>query len=150
MAKKRNRLELKVKGLDEYMARLDELGGTNAMKRATESALKASKQHVTPKINASMATSNLPAGGRYSQGGTRKSIDTNAAVEWEGLTGRIKVGFRFKESGLKSIFLMHGTPKMAPVPGLKDAIYGTKTKREISKIQTETLNKVIKRIMEGG
>lgn len=145
----RNRFTLDVKGFDEYMEKLDKLGGSDAMKRGVESALKQSKQHVTPKIKAAMANSNLPAGGKYSTGKTEAGIDRDIVVTWDGMTASIKVGFDFKKSGLTSIFLMYGTPKMAPVPGLKDAIYGAKTKSELKKIQTEALQKVIKRVMEG-
>lgn len=146
----RNKIGLQVKGFEDYMAKLDELGGTDAMKRGVEGALKASKNHVNPKIDACMSKSNLPAGGKYSVGeDTKKSIDSDMSVEWSGMTASIKVGFDFKKSGLKSIFLMHGTPKMSPVSGLKEAIYGNKTKREIAKLQGEALDKVIKRIMEG-
>ena len=146
----RNKIGLQVKGFEDYMAKLDELGGTKTMRRGVESALKASKEHINPKIKLAMVSSNLPARGKYSKGGTKQSIDTDMIVDWEGMTGSINVGFDFKESGLKSIFLMYGTPKMPPVAGLKDAIYGSKTKREISKIQAETLNKVIQRVMEDG
>lgn len=143
----RNKIGLQVKELDYYMAKLDELGSGKAMKRGVEGALKASKQHVNPLINKAMAK--LPAGGRYSTGDTKKSIDTDMNVEWEGMTGSIKVGFDFSKSGLKSIFLMYGTPRMKPVSGLKNAIYGTKTQKELATIQEEALQKVIKRIMEG-
>lgn len=142
----RNKIGLQVKGFDEYMAKLDKVGGTQAMRRGVEGALKASKQYVNPLIESSM--SKLPAGGRYSTGDTKKSIDKDMTVDWEGMTGSIKVGFDFKKSGLTSIFLMYGTPKMSPVAGLKAAIYGAKTKREIAKLQAEALDKVIKRIME--
>ncbi len=145
----RNKIGLQVKGFEEYMSKLDEIGGSTAMKRGVESALKSSKQYVNPQINTAMATSNLPAKGKYSSGDTKESIDTDMTVEWEGATASIKVGFNFKESGLKSIFLMYGTPKMPPVAGLKNAIYGAKTKKEIAKIQAEALDKVIERIMEG-
>lgn len=143
----RNKIGLQVKELDYYMAKLDELGNGEAMKRGVEGALKASKQFVTPQIEASMAK--LPAGGRYSTGETKRSIDKDMTVEWNGMTASIKVGFDFSESGLKSIFLMYGTPRMKPVNGLKNAIYGTKTKRELADIQEEELQKVILRILEG-
>lgn len=145
----RNKLTLQVKEFEDYMAKLDKIGGTKAMKRGVESALKASKRYVNPVITKSVAKSNLPAGGKYSQGTTKQSVDTNMNVEWEGAKAYIKVGFDFKKSGLTSIFLMYGTPKMKPVNGLKSAIYGAKTKRELKKIQAEALNKVIKREMEG-
>lgn len=140
------KIGLQVKELDYYMAKLDELGNGKAMKRGVEAALKASKQHVNPLIEQAMTK--LPAGGRYSTGDTKKSIDKDLAVEWQGMTGSIKVGFDFKKSGMKSIFLMYGTPRMSPVAGLKNAIYGTKTQKEIAAIQEEELQKVILRIME--
>lgn len=142
----RNKIGLQVKELDYYMAKLDELGNGKAMKRGVEAALKASKQHVNPLIEQAMTK--LPAGGRYSTGDTRKSIDKDLAVEWQGMTGSIKVGFDFKKSGMTSIFLMYGTPRMSPVAGLKNAIYGTKTQKESAAIQEEALQKVILRIME--
>ena len=150
----RNRISLQVKGFDEYMAKLDKLGGSDAMKRGVEGALKESKQYVNPQIESAIAKSNLPAGGKYSHGDTKQSIDKSMTVEWSGFTGEIKVGFDFKKSGLTSIFLMYGTavngtPRMRPVPGLKNAIYGTKTQRQIAKLQGEALDKVVKRIMEG-
>ena len=145
----RNKISLQVKGFDEYMAKLDKIGGSDAMKRGVEGALKASKQYVNPLIESAMAESNLPAGAKYSHGGTKQSIDKDMTVEWSAFTGEIKVGFDFKKSGLKSIFLMYGTPKMSPVAGLKDAVYGGKTQRQIAKIQGEALDKVVKRIMEG-
>lgn len=144
----RNKIGLQVKELDYYMAKLDELGTGKAMKRGVEGALRASKQYVTPLIEKSMAK--LPAGGKYSTGDTKKSIDKDMSVEWSGMTGSIKVGFDFSKSGLTSIFLMYGTPRMKPVSGLKNAVYGTKTQKELAAIQEEALQKVILRIMEGG
>jgi len=143
----RNKIGLQVKELDYYMAKLDELGTGKAMKRGVEGALKASKQHVNPLIEKSMAK--LPAGGRYSTGNTKESIDRDMSVEWSGLTASIKVGFDFSKSGVTSIFLMYGTPRMQPVSGLKNAVYGSKTQKELATIQEEALQKVILRIMEG-
>ena len=143
----RNRIGLQVEGFEELMAKLDEVGSSPAMRRGVEGALIASKVYVTPQIEAAMAK--LPAGGVYSTGNTKRSIDKDKSVDWDGTTATVKVGFDFEESGLTSIFLMYGTPKMPPVAGLKAAIYGSKTKKEIAKLQGEAINKVIKRIMEG-
>ena len=143
----RNKIGLQVQGFEEYMAKLDEIGGSNAMKRGVESALKASKEYVTPLVEAAMGK--LPAGGKYSTGDTKASVDKDMSVTWEGMTAHVKVGFDLKESGMKSIFLMHGTPRMSPVQGLKAAIYGTKTKKKIAELQGEALDKVIERIMGG-
>ena len=147
MAKKK--FGLTFEGLEDYMAKLDEVGGSAAMKRGVESALKASKQYVNPLINTAISSPNLPAGGKYSTGETHKSIDTQMKVVWDDSIGSIDVGFDFKKSGLTSIFLMYGTPKMKPVKGLKAAIYGAKTQRKISEIQGEAIRKAIARIMAG-
>lgn len=143
----RNKIGLQVKGFEEYMAKLDELGGSTAMKRGVNEALIESKKYVNPLIEKAMTK--LPAQGRYSKGGTKESIDDSMSVDWQGMTGSIKVGFDFKKSGMKSIFLMYGTPKMQPVAGLKAAIYGAKNQKQIAQIQAETLNRVIEKVMEG-
>jgi hypothetical protein len=143
----RNKIGLQFNGWEDYMAKLDKLGGTQTMKKGVEEALIVSKKHVNPLIEQAMTK--LPAGGKYSTGDTKQSIDDEMSVEWEGMTGTIKVGFDFKKSGPKSIFLMYGTPRMKPVSGLKNAIYGSKTKKEIAQIQEQKLSEVIKSVMEG-
>lgn len=149
----RNRIGLQFDGWEDTIAKLDKLGGTQAMKRGVESALKASKEYVNPQIES--ALNKLPAGGKYSTGSTKSSIDKDMSIEWRAMTGEIKVGFDFQKSGMTSIFLMYGTkgtPRHAPtaaVKGLYDAIYGTKTKKQIKEIQEAEVNKVIKDIMGG-
>lgn len=153
MARK-NKIGLQFDGWEAYMAKLDQLGGMSAMKTATEKALTESKKHINPLIEKCVAKNKLPAKGRYSFGDTKESIDKEMRTEWEGFTGSIKVGFDFSKSGLKSIFLMygtkvHGTPRMKPVTGLKNAIYGSKTQKEIAEIQEKVVSEFIKDFMEG-
>ena len=150
----RKKIGLQFNGWEDCIAKLDELGGTNAMKKGVEEALIESKKHVNPLIEKAMVKSNLPAQGDYSTGDTEKSIDKEMSVEWEGMTGSIKVGFDFSKSGMRSIFLMYGvevngTPRQDPVTGLKSAIYGTKTQKEIAEIQEKILSDHIKKVMEG-
>ena len=145
----RKRISLQGDLFADYIAKLDELGGTDAMKKGVEEALIESKKYVNPLIDKTMVKSNLPAKGKYSFGDTKDSLDTNMSVDWEGLTGVIKVGFDFSKSGIKSILLMKGTPKMSPVTGLESAIYGAKTQKEIAEIQEKVLSDVIKKVMEG-
>ena len=143
----RNRIGLQFDGWEDYIAKLDELGGSQVMKKGVEEALIESKKHTNPLIEKSM--SKLPAKGKYSTGDTEKSIDREMKIDWVGMTGEIKVGFDFKKSGAKSIFLMYGTPRMKPVSGLKSAIYGAKTQKEIAEIQEKVLSDYIKKVMEG-
>lgn len=145
----RNRVSLQVKGFDEYMAKLDEIGDSQAMRRGVNEALKVSKEYVTPLIESAMATANLPAGGKYSTGRTKDSIDKDMTVNWSGFTAEIKVGFDWSKSGVVSQVLIYGSPKQAPVKGLYEAIYGNKSQREIGKLQGKALDEVIKSIMEG-
>lgn len=141
----KNKIGLQFKGWKETLSGIEKIAGESGLKTATEDALKASKAHVNRKAGTAISKSNLPAGGKYSGGETRKSLDANFNVDWHGYVGEMKIGFNMKESGLTSIFLMHGTPRHAPVPGLKDAFYGTKTKNEIKKIQAEAIQKFIER-----
>ena len=148
----RKKIGLQFNGWEDYLAKLDELGGSQVMKKGVEEALIESKKHVNPLIEKAMGK--LPAGGKYSTGDTKESIDDEMKVEWEGMTGSIKIGFDFSKSGLKSIFLMqgtkvNGTPRMKPVAGLKSAIYGSKTQKEIAEIQEKVLSNHIKKVMEG-
>ena len=145
----RKKIGLQFDGWEDYLAKLDELGGSQAMKKGVEEALIESKKHVNPLIEKAMSTSNLPAKGKYSFGDTKESIDKEMTVEWSGMTGEIKVGFDFSKSGMKSVFLMYGTPKHDPVSGLESAIYGTKTQKEIAEIQEKVLSDHIKKVMEG-
>jgi hypothetical protein len=135
-----NKMQLQLKGFDELMSRLDAAGGD--MKRATEAALKSSKQAITPEIEAAIAK-------HRRTGRTEESIDKSMAVEWDGLTASIDIGFHIRDGGLASIFLMYGTPRIQPDKQLYDAVYGQKVKRKIAKIQEEAINKVIERTMNG-
>ena len=145
----RNKIGLNFDGWEDYMAKLDKLGGANAMKKGVNEALIESKKHVNPLIEKNIVKSKLPAKGKYSYGNTKESIDNEMKAVWTGMTGEIKVGFDFSKSGMKSIFLMYGTPKMKPVTGLKSAIYGTNTTKEIAEIQEKVLSETIKKVMEG-
>lgn len=145
----RSRFGIQFEGFDELMSNLDQVGGSPAMKRGIDDALTKSKEYVNERLDAVMVNSKLPAKGKYSKGDTKRSIEKTTEVKWQGTLASTKVGFNLKESGLTSIYLMYGTPKMKPVSGLKAAIYGAKTKREVAAIQKEALNNVIRRIMEG-
>lgn len=143
----KNKIKLQFGGFEEYAARLDELGGSIA--EATEKALELSQKHVSEKLNTIVQENKYPAKGVYSTGDTKKSIINDAAVKWEGTTASINVGFDFKISGLNTIMLMHGTPKMKPMNGLKAAIYGNTTRKEIQAIQERVFDEEIKKIMGG-
>lgn len=143
----KNRVGLKFSGFKEMAEKLDGLQGD--LKKTAGDALVKGKAVVTTNLVKATKKSNLPAHGKYSTGETRHSINTKKDVEWEGTTGEIKVGFDFKKSGLKSIFLMYGTPRMQKVQAIYDAIYGRKTNTQVNKVQKEVFQEAIKKKMEG-
>lgn len=143
------KIKLTSEGWDELMKKLDELGGGSAMKKGAEAGMVASKEYITPLLKQAVTGGSLPAGGKYSKGGVLEALNEDMSVKWSGLTGSMDVGFNLKKDGLVSIYLMYGTPRMRPAKGLKSAIYGAKTKREISRLQSEAIGEVIKKIMEG-
>lgn len=145
----RNRIGLAFDGWEEYMEKLDRAGGSSAMKSGVNRALLKSKEYVTSEMEKAVQPSSLPAGGKYSTRNVKDSIDRDTAVEWEGMTGSVKVGFDFSKSGPVSIFLMYGTPRTKPAKGLKAAVYGPGTKKKIAEIQEEQLQKELQKLMEG-
>jgi hypothetical protein len=143
----KNRITLNMKAIEDYAEKLDKLGGD--LKEVVEEALVKSNAFVAKNLLSATRKGNYPAGGKYSAGDTRHSITTSKHVEWEGTLAKIGVGFDFSVSGLKSIFLMYGTPKQPKVQAIYDAVYGSKTQKEIAKIQQEVFTNAIKKKMEG-
>ena len=144
----KNKIGLQFSGFAEMIEKLDELQGD--IKKTTEEALIKSKAHVSMNLLRAANKSNYPAHGKYSTGATRHSIDTSKNTDWEGSTLSIPVGFDFEKGGLTSIFLMYGTPRMAKVQSIYDAVYGSKTKSQIRKIQKKTFADAINKKMGGG
>lgn len=150
MAKK-NRIGLQFSGFKEMAEKFDGLQGD--LKKTTEDALRKSKAVVVANLLKATQKSNYPAHGEYSTGTTRHSISIKKGVNWEGTMASIPVGISLwdknGEKHLTSIFLMYGTPRMQKVQVLYDAVYGSKTKTQIRKIQKETFQEAIKKKMEG-
>lgn len=154
-----SQLSFEVKGMDELVKQLNK--AEVDIKRATESALKASKQAVNPGIKSAMAK-------HHDTGKTEASLDTSMMVKWdENDNASIDIGFHVRKGGLPSIFLMYGTPRHAPknqygypkrqgakyIPAMDDdkelynSIYGQDMK--IAKIQEQVLHKVLERAIRG-
>lgn len=141
----RNKIGLQFSGFKEAIAQLEKLEGD--VKGITEAALYESKKVVTGELLKTAEKKNYPAQGKYSSGDVRHSIDLSKDVEWEGFVASIPVGFDLKKGGFPSIFLMYGTPRMPKVQGMYDAIYGSKIRRKIGKIQKEIFQKAIRERM---
>ena len=142
MAKKKITIEFD--GYSILERKLKEIDG-NAQKTA-ESAMKASHNLVTKKLNSAISS-------HKATGETKQSLDKTPVAIWTGDIGETKVGFNIADGGLPSIFLMYGTqvhgqPHIEPDRNLYDAIYSTKTRKEVQKIQREIYEKSIERAMK--
>lgn len=132
-------------GFLDFARRVEELGESGALKQATENALKATDEYLTPKIENAMQASphNFSRTGK-----TAGTLDKNYTVEWSGTVAKAKVGFKISEGGLPSLFLAYGTPHIKPDVNLKNAMKGKgKYKKEISEIQKAEFNKVISEVV---
>lgn len=137
-----NKMKLQFSGFDEYIEKLDKLGGD--IRTATEQALFKTHEMITPALKRRMEN----AHNNYS-GETVRSLDEDGSLTWEGQTASISVGFHIRDGGLPSIFLMYGTPRMQPDRTLYNLVYGSKIKKEIGERQKEIFAKAIKERMEG-
>lgn len=138
------RMKLEIEGLNELLNRIESLDGN--IRQVTEEALRETHAIVTRKAEAAMANGNLPAKGKYSHGDTLGHLRRNAAVEWHGDVAEVPVGFDINSGGLVSIFLMYGTPRMRPAKGLKDAFFGSRTRKEIVEAQENVFWNEIRRL----
>lgn len=136
----KNRLGIEIKGLEEWVERLEKAGGT--IKEVAEDCLIAAHETVTPAIQADMRK-------HYRTGKTEGSISTNPEVTWEGTCASVPVGFKIGEGGLPSIFLMYGTPRMKKDAKLYNDLYGSKMKKEIAKRQEEIFQDAMRNVWEG-
>ena len=155
MAKKQ-KMSIDFSSFEEYAERLENLGGD--LKATVDKALQASHDYVTENLKDDMKR-------HHKTGKAERSLLEDSKVEWEGNVASIDVGFDIANGGLPTIFLMYGTPKHAPanqygraggVNGGVDAdkrmfddIYGTRTKKEVQKIQEQIFAQEIKKRMGG-
>ena len=104
------------------------------LNEAVTGALIECHKYVTPKLEAEIEK-------HFRTGRTANSLDTNPKVNYQGDYISIGVGFHITQGGLASIFLMYGTPKMAPDINLYNAVYGPETKKQLRKIQRDYVTK---------
>lgn len=124
----KNKIGLQFEGWQEVIANLDKLQGD--VEKATEQALFESQKIVAQNVHAAMKS-------HHKTGSTEESTEETGKVEWEGKTAAIEVGFNLAHGGMPSIFLMYGTPRMPKDIAVYNAVYGSKTKKEVSEKQFE-------------
>lgn len=127
-----------IKDFEQWQKRFEKSAGD--YKPFIESGLKKCHEHITKNLESHSNESYYPAGGKFSGGGSEKSIHRDANVVWVGDSASIKVGFDYSKSFVP-ILLMYGTPRYSPVKELYDDVYSSKTRSECRKIQTAELEK---------
>lgn len=131
------KLKIEFEGFSEVLAKLKSLDGD--VRKTTEDALRKTHAIVTQKAEAAIAP-------HRRTGQTQGSLRKDAAIEWQGDVGSVKVGFNIYEGGLPSIFLMYGTPRMQKDQKLYNAFYGSATLKEITEAQQEIFFDEIRRL----
>ena len=101
----------------EYAEKLDRLGAD--LEKVIGDAMERAAKKVQEDTISAMASSNLPAGGKYSDGQTADSIIKDPKIKWAGSYATIDLGFDKTKPGAGG-FLITGTPKMRPNYKLED------------------------------
>lgn len=134
----KNKIGLQFDGFKELMSQLDKLGGD--LKAPVEDALKVTQKHIADQAHAAMVK-------HHRTGDTEAAIVEDGLVTWEGSTASIGIGFDLANGGMPSVFLMYGTPTMPKDTELYNAVYGSKTRKEIAALQeTKILDAIRKRM----
>ena len=122
---------------------------TGDYKPAVDQALEAAFAVVTPKAEDAVKKPNLPRGGKYSHGGTEKSLKRTPKVSWEGDKAFVDTGFSVKGGGLPSIFMIKGKPSRMKNTALYNAFYGQQTLEAVNKAEADALNNYLDKTLGG-
>ena len=139
-----NKSKIEFEGFEEIISRLSKLGSNT--KQITEKALVATHELVTKQAEEAIQKSNLPAHGNFSTGATEKSLVKEPEIYWVGTEAYVKTGFSIRNGGLASIFMMYGTPRYMKNQKMYNAFFGTKTKKEIMKLQEDIFYEELRRL----
>ena len=139
-------MKIEFKGFDDLIERINKAGG-NA-KEAAEEALEASQKYIQEQLTAAAAPYASKGLKGYAAGEMFDAIIKDPQVTWEGSVASVPVGFDLKKKGgYHSIFIMYGTAAHGKNKGIRkdaniyNAIRGTKTKKEIARIQEEIMKR---------
>lgn len=131
-------------GMERMLRELDSMG-ENVQTIVEKTIIGAAQQIQIDTVKA-LDKANLPAGGRYSKGDTRRSVVSDLQVHWEGLTAWIPIGFDFEKPGAGG-YLITGTPRMKPDAALSKMY---KQKAYMKKIQDDMENVILDLLVKAG
>lgn len=141
------------KGFTNLAKQLGELGD-EPLKKAVDNAFTRSKDYLNNEIEQLMDQSpyNFERGQGYSKGKAKASLELvrNMPVMWSGNIAEAFIGVRLRDA-LELNFIIYGTPHMAADYRLHNAVkVKGKYAEEVSKIQQEEFNKVIREALNNG
>lgn len=139
-------LSIDFSNFSAYAEKLDKLGAN--LQKVIGDAMDQAAETVQDDVKEAMASANLPAGGKYSQGETRDQIIVDPQTVWHGSLGEIDLGFDKTKPGAGG-FLITGTPKMRPNYALEDIFSRKKYLAKITKQIREELQDAIDEYMGG-
>lgn len=142
---KRIKLDLEIKGFEELITKLDELGRSD-LKPVLSEALEDVGEDIGQRTYEAMDKSNLPAEGKYSTGQTKTTVVRNPKVIWNGSVCEINVGFDKLKPGA-GFLLITGTPRMTPVYELEKIYVHNEYKKQVNKWLREALRDAIDKKM---
>lgn len=147
----RNKFDLNFDGFLDLAKDIDALG-EGYLAKATENALRESKDFVNAEIESAMDASPYHFDGTaYSRGKAKKSLHETMAmpVEWNGTVASAYIGVDLKEAP-EAIILANGTPHLAGDKNLLNALkVKGKVRKEVDRIQAEEFNKVMEEALNG-
>lgn len=138
------KMSLEFAGFDAVRRKLNKLGADT--KTIADEALIKTHEIVTEKADKAITTANLPAGGKYSTGRMKNSLQRTPKVSWKGTEGSVNVGFDIRKGGLPSIFMMYGTPRYMKVQALYDAFFSDQTIGEVANAQKQIFYKALEEL----
>ena len=125
----------------DLAARIEKAGGD--IQQAADKALRDTHDYITPQLSTGIAR-------HVATGDTKESLVQSPKVEWiTPLKAQVNIGFDLGDGGWPSIFLMWGTPKMAPDVKLRKAAFGPAVKREVARLQKEALQAFLQQLTRG-
>ena len=139
-------------GFEKLAAEIDRQG--QELKPAVNEALEETQKYIQQNVES--ASEPYKSGGQkgYAKGNLADAIITDPKIEWTGDVGTVGVGFSSNKDHkgfLHSIMVMYGVPAhgkfnrgYAKDAKVYNAIRGTRTKKEIERIQKEIMEKYLK------
>lgn len=136
------KMSITFSGFADLAADIDRSGGD--LHKAVDEALTKTGQYIQSQLSSAAAPYAAKGLKGYATGKMYGDIIKDQIVSWQGSIAEVSAGFNLSNGGWHSIFVMYGTPRMSKDTKVYNAIKGTRTKKEIEKIQQEVMQKYIK------